>query len=110
MITRGTDEQQLRRESEQNLVQIVTIHKSKGLEYPVCFVPFVSLARDNRRRPTPMLYHRTNDAGEQELVWDIEGTDEVGTRQTRNLGPKTCACYMWRSLACVFVLLVYRQS
>ncbi|MGL6122823.1 MAG: 3'-5' exonuclease, partial [Shewanella sp.] len=72
----GTDEQQLRLESEQNLVQIVTIHKSKGLEYPVCFVPFVSLARDNRRRPTPMLYHRTNDAGEQELVWDIEGTDD----------------------------------
>lgn len=72
----GTDEQQLRLESEQNLVQIVTIHKSKGLEYPVCFIPFVSLARDNRRRPSPMLYHRTNAQGGQELVWDIEGTDE----------------------------------
>ncbi|NMD52343.1 exodeoxyribonuclease V subunit beta [Shewanella sp. DNRA4] len=72
----GTDEQQLRLESEQNLVQIVTIHKSKGLEYPVCFIPFVSLARDNRRRPTPMLYHRTDAGGAQELVWDIEGTDE----------------------------------
>lgn len=72
----GSDEQQLRLESEQNLVQIVTIHKSKGLEYPVCFVPFVSLARDNRRKPTPMLYHQSNAQGEQELVWDIEGTDE----------------------------------
>ncbi|MEE1981435.1 exodeoxyribonuclease V subunit beta [Shewanella xiamenensis] len=72
----GTDEQQLRLESEQNLVQIVTIHKSKGLEYPVCFIPFVSLARDNRRRPTPMLYHRTDADGAQEVVWDIEGTDE----------------------------------
>ncbi|EGM70036.1 exodeoxyribonuclease V subunit beta [Shewanella sp. HN-41] len=72
----GTDEQQLRLESEQNLVQIITIHKSKGLEYPVCFIPFVSLARDNRRRPSPMLYHRTNAQGGQELVWDIEGTDE----------------------------------
>ncbi|MCL1089714.1 exodeoxyribonuclease V subunit beta [Shewanella profunda] len=72
----GTDEQQLRLESEQNLVQIVTIHKSKGLEYPVCFVPFVSLARDNRRRPTPMLYHKINQTNGQELVWDIEGTDE----------------------------------
>ncbi len=71
----GTDEQQLRLESEQNLVQIVTIHKSKGLEYPVCFIPFVSLAQDNRRRPTPMLYHRTNAAGAQELVWDLDGTD-----------------------------------
>ncbi|MCL1065462.1 exodeoxyribonuclease V subunit beta [Shewanella olleyana] len=67
----GSDEQQLRLESEQNLVQIVTIHKSKGLEYPVCFVPFISLARDNRRKPTPMLYHQ-ND----QLIWDVEATKE----------------------------------
>jgi exodeoxyribonuclease V beta subunit len=32
---------QLRLESDQNLVQIVTIHKSKGLEYPVVFCPFL---------------------------------------------------------------------
>ncbi|MGE6647813.1 exodeoxyribonuclease V subunit beta [Shewanella colwelliana] len=67
----GTEESQLRLESEQNLVQIVTIHKSKGLEYPVCFVPFVSLARDNRRKPSPMLYHHDN-----QLLWDIGQTDE----------------------------------
>lgn len=67
----GNDEQQLRLESEQNLVQIVTIHKSKGLEYPVCMVPFISLARDNRKKPAPMLYHK-ND----QLVWDVEGTKE----------------------------------
>ncbi|QYJ80359.1 exodeoxyribonuclease V subunit beta [Shewanella acanthi] len=72
----SSDEQQLRVESEQNLVQIVTIHKSKGLEYPVCFIPFVSLARDSSRKPTPMLYHRTTDDGSQQLVWDIEGTNE----------------------------------
>lgn len=32
---------QMRLESDQNLVQIVTIHKSKGLEYPVVFCPFL---------------------------------------------------------------------
>ncbi|WP_445773657.1 exodeoxyribonuclease V subunit beta [Shewanella sp.] len=69
--THSSDEQQLRLESEQNLVQIVTIHKSKGLEYPVCFVPFISLARNSSKRPSPMLYHQ----GEQ-LVWDIDATDE----------------------------------
>lgn len=36
-----TDEAQLRLESDRNLVQIVTIHKSKGLEYPVVFCPFL---------------------------------------------------------------------
>lgn len=35
------DASQLRLESDQHLVQIVTIHKSKGLEYPVVFCPFL---------------------------------------------------------------------
>ncbi|SJL82188.1 exodeoxyribonuclease V subunit beta [Vibrio palustris] len=34
------DEQIQRLESERNLVQIVTIHKSKGLEYDLVFLPF----------------------------------------------------------------------
>jgi len=38
----GSDESaQLRLESDRNLVQIVTIHKSKGLEYPLVFCPFL---------------------------------------------------------------------
>jgi exodeoxyribonuclease V beta subunit len=35
------DEQILRLESEKDLVQIVTIHKSKGLEYDLVFLPFI---------------------------------------------------------------------
>ncbi|PKF58126.1 exodeoxyribonuclease V subunit beta [Alteromonadales bacterium alter-6D02] len=34
-------EQQLRLESDKDLVQIVTIHKSKGLEYNLVFLPFI---------------------------------------------------------------------
>lgn len=32
--------QQLRLESDEDLVRIVTVHKAKGLEYPVVFLPF----------------------------------------------------------------------
>ncbi len=46
---RGADDAtQLRLESDRNLVQIVTIHKAKGLEYVVVFCPFVW---DGYRRP-----------------------------------------------------------
>jgi exodeoxyribonuclease V beta subunit len=38
---RADETTQLRLESDQNLVQIITIHKSKGLEYPIVFCPFV---------------------------------------------------------------------
>ncbi|MDP5254906.1 MULTISPECIES: exodeoxyribonuclease V subunit beta [unclassified Vibrio] len=37
----GHDEAIQRLESERNLVQIITIHKSKGLEYDLVFLPFV---------------------------------------------------------------------
>lgn len=36
---RRDDAAQLRLESDRNLVQVVTIHKSKGLEYPLVFCP-----------------------------------------------------------------------
>ena len=41
--TEGRDDEanQLRLESDRNLVQIITIHKAKGLEYPVVFCPFL---------------------------------------------------------------------
>lgn len=39
------DAAQLRLESDAQLVQVVTVHKSKGLEYPLVFLPFVSLYR-----------------------------------------------------------------
>jgi exodeoxyribonuclease V beta subunit len=35
------DATQLRLESDRNLVQIVTVHKAKGLEYPIVFFPFL---------------------------------------------------------------------
>ncbi|HQQ64219.1 MAG TPA: exodeoxyribonuclease V subunit beta [Pseudomonadales bacterium] len=51
------DSKRIRLESDDNLVKIVTIHVSKGLEYPVVFLPFFFLpwkADSNRQLP---LYH-----------------------------------------------------
>jgi exodeoxyribonuclease V beta subunit len=36
-----SDEDQIRLESDEKAVKVVTVHKSKGLEYPVVFCPFV---------------------------------------------------------------------
>lgn len=37
----ATEESQLRLDTDRDAVQIVTIHKSKGLQYPVVFCPFI---------------------------------------------------------------------
>ncbi len=39
-LTGRSDEQQLRLESDARAVTIITIHKSKGLEFPIVFCPF----------------------------------------------------------------------
>tara|TARA_R110002072_G_scaffold170552_2_gene324138 strand:- start:58750 stop:62511 length:3762 start_codon:yes stop_codon:yes gene_type:complete len=36
------DEEVLRLESDEDLIRVVTIHKSKGLEYPLVFLPFIA--------------------------------------------------------------------
>ncbi|MDK6075921.1 exodeoxyribonuclease V subunit beta [Massilia varians] len=46
----GGDERVLRLESDAELVKVVTVHKSKGLEYPLVYLPFAVTARRTDRR------------------------------------------------------------
>ena len=57
------DERALRRESEADLVQIVTIHSSKGLEYPVVYLA----GANRRRRPYPKKYLQFYQEGKNHL-------------------------------------------
>ncbi|MCL5042363.1 MAG: exodeoxyribonuclease V subunit beta [Gammaproteobacteria bacterium] len=48
----SADDQVLRLESDAELVKVVTIHKSKGLEYPLVFLPFIAHSRpEDGKRP-----------------------------------------------------------
>ncbi|MCW5206566.1 exodeoxyribonuclease V subunit beta [Desulfobulbus sp. F5] len=51
------ENQQLRLESDENLVKIVTIHKAKGMEYPLVFLPFLWTARPCSNEQ-PLAFHR----------------------------------------------------
>lgn len=51
------DDRQLRLESDAERVKIVTIHKSKGLEYPVVFCPFLWDGRVHARQAPAIRYH-----------------------------------------------------
>lgn len=61
--------QQLRLESDKHLVQIVTIHKSKGLEYPLVWLPFIT----NFRVQDQAFYH---DRSSFEAVLDLSDARE----------------------------------
>jgi len=51
------DQLKLRLESDEALVRVVTIHKSKGLEYPLVFLPFIAAARPLDPAQLPYRYH-----------------------------------------------------
>lgn len=48
-----SDEQVLRLESDAACVKVITIHKSKGLEYPLVLLPFIAAAAGARRPRIP---------------------------------------------------------
>lgn len=65
----NADAQQLRLESERNLVQIITIHKSKGLEYKFVFLPFACGFREQE----VALFHNE----EKDLLLDLNETSPM---------------------------------
>ena len=67
------EEHQLRLESDEDAIKIVTLHKSKGLEYPVVFCPYGwegSLVKD----PEIIFHQQGKDDGDQSLTLDL-GSD-----------------------------------
>ncbi len=56
------DEYQLRLESDEDLVKITTVHNSKGLEFPVVFVPYLWHCKPvDYRNNTIMSWHKENN-------------------------------------------------
>ncbi|MFM8443911.1 MAG: exodeoxyribonuclease V subunit beta [Methylococcus sp.] len=72
-------DRQLRLESDADLVQVVTIHKSKGLEYPLVFLPFASWVRPVKPDELPLKWH--DDDGR--LRVDLEVSPEALARADR---------------------------
>jgi exodeoxyribonuclease V beta subunit len=76
------EEAQVRLESDRNLVQIVTIHKAKGLEYGIVFCPFLwDGHRSSRGEPDAVEYH--DDDGNGVIDFRPEAKDDKVIKQRR---------------------------
>lgn len=85
----GRQEAQIRLESERQLVKIVTIHKSKGLEYDLVWLPFLgNVAKNPAKNKLFNLYY---DSDEEKTLWDMQDqhlddlTQEVFAEELRLL-------------------------
>lgn len=70
--TEGDDAYTMRLESDEDLIQIVTVHQSKGLEYPVVFLPFQYSAKKSQDA-----WYYDDD---KKLCLSLEPTDEQSLR------------------------------
>ncbi|OGQ99522.1 MAG: exodeoxyribonuclease V subunit beta [Deltaproteobacteria bacterium RIFOXYD12_FULL_57_12] len=69
------EEHQLRLESDGDCVQIVTVHKAKGLEYPLVFCPFLWAGLPDNPS-SELLFHEKTAAGESSrLILDLGSPD-----------------------------------
>lgn len=71
----GRVEHPLRLESDENAVKLVTIHKSKGLEYPVVFCPFLWDGSTVRKSERSFVFHDRREA--MQLTLDL-GSEDSG--------------------------------
>ena len=65
----GASSQQMRLESDKHLVQIVTVHKSKGLEYSLVWLPFIA----RYRKQDQAFYH---DRDSFAAILDLQQSEE----------------------------------
>lgn len=67
---------QLHLESDRNLVKIITIHKSKGLEYPVVFMPYVCDWKEADTKNGCFFHSTPNNQPTLDLTFQPEGLEQ----------------------------------
>ena len=108
MATRAADphpeseEQQLRLESDEHVVKIVTIHKSKGLQYPIVFCPFLWDGR--------LFAEREHDVACHDQTHDDRATLEMEADGQSPLRVQACREELAESLRLLYVALTRAEQ
>jgi exodeoxyribonuclease V beta subunit len=99
---RSQEEYQLRLESESESIRILTVHKSKGLEYPITFIPFLGFSND--RKKGSFRYH--SDTGELMVdLWELaqEENKERGRTEERREDARVLYVALTRASSCCYL-------
>ncbi len=100
---RANDEHQLRLETDDDAVLLATVHKSKGLEYPIVFCPFLWKPGDTKARREILFHDPDND---DRLTLDLREKRPNPDQNDRIAGEECIA----ESLRALYVALTRAQN
>jgi len=82
---------ELRLETDNDAVQIMTIHKSKGLEFPIVFCPTIWKFKSKSKNVSYVKSHNEN----HEIIYDISpGEEQIGLHEDDELAEKMRLFYV----------------
>ncbi len=100
----GSEAQLIRLENDEQLIRIVTVHRAKGLEFPVVFAPFLWHGRP-LSKDGPLQFHRRDDgqlcidwAGEaahRSLAEEERLAEELRLLYVALTRAKSCCFFCW---------------
>lgn len=77
-IANPTEEDVIRLESDADLVKVVTIHKSKGLEYPLVLLPFIcSVRKLDGKNAKVVSYHHVDESQQWLKFIELAGKPDL---------------------------------
>ena len=79
-----SDEQVVRLESDADLVQVITVHKSKGLQFPLVLLPFAWGYRQVDKKTTRLLSLAQGDPPQRQLWLEFD-SEQVAQADTERL-------------------------
>ena len=80
-VDTGDEERSRRLESDAEAVQVLTIHRSKGLEFPVVYLPYLWDPTHVPRDPVPIAYHDPDVDDRRTIDVGLEGPSYVAHRR-----------------------------
>ncbi len=101
----NSDETVKRLESERDQVQIRTIHNSKGLEFPLVFMPFLWQSNQVKSSGTEVLYY--DEAEHKRLIDLYADPDSVAQQQLQDVQEDLRLTYVALTRACAANFLFF---